>query len=86
MTEEKEGFESLHGTRTHCVCEKMILEDDVVYGLGIICLKCGHRADHRVQEYLVQTGAMLPPPLTQVERAKIKYLIEEKTMEIESVR
>lgn len=85
MIEEKEGFEPLHGTRIECICHKMILEDDVVYGLGIVCLKCGHNAAHRVDEYMVQIGAALPPILTPLQRAKIKYLIEEKQLEIASV-
>lgn len=39
-------------TKTMCECDKMILSDESVYGLGIVCLKCGLDAAHRVDEYM----------------------------------
>lgn len=37
---------NLHETTTHCTCERPLLTDDRVIGMGVNCVKCGRSAEH----------------------------------------
>lgn len=40
------GRPNLHDTKTDCVCDKPLLNDERVLGMGVNCFKCGRSAEH----------------------------------------
>jgi hypothetical protein len=60
--------------KTECECDFPIIEDEHVFGLGYRCLKCGHSAEARVDEYVERLNG--PAPLLTVEqRDRLKVLV-----------
>jgi hypothetical protein len=57
-------------TKTECECDLPIIEDEHIFGLGYRCLKCGHSAEDRVDEYLERLNGK-PPLLTPEQRDRL---------------
>ena len=63
-------------TKTECVCDRTIIVDERILGMGYRCVKCGCNADKRVEDYCQMLNIPVPK-LTPKQRIAIKQLIKE---------